>query len=545
MFALGLAGALFVPPLNAQYADSVVGYSPGSGVTGSFLNPSAALGGPSRTNPFGESVDPFNPPYGTNQIVSIGTNGFLTLQFDRPILNDPANPFGLDFIVFGNAGFTITNGDFTGGGITDGSLFSHNTGSTRVSVSLDNVTYYTLDPLLALTVDGLFPTDTTGNFQRAVDPALRTADFSGRSLSGIRALYNGSGGGTGFDLAWAQDTSGHSVVLPSASFVRIEVLSGKSEIDAIAAARESRGVRANHESFSSDPGARGWRTMGDGSLFHWNATNGYLEAVWDSSRSNSFYYRPLGTVLTRSDDFILSFMLRLQDLAIGVNPAKPSTFEIAVGLINRAEASRSNLRRGVGIDPITGPQDLVEFAYFPDSGFGATISPTMVSSNNQFAAEFDFPLELTVGADFLVSLAYTASNRTLVTIMTRDGQPFGPIKSVRLGDSFTDFQVDAVSISSYSDAGADGSILAHGIVDDVAVVHPTPPVSEMSGAFTNGQWRLQFQTQSAWRYALERTEDFQSWIEISTRPGDGGQIVFTDTSPPASRSFYRVRAERQ
>ena len=40
----------------------------------------------------------------------------LTVRLGAPIRNAPSNPFGLDFIVFGNAGFVTTNGDFTGGG---------------------------------------------------------------------------------------------------------------------------------------------------------------------------------------------------------------------------------------------------------------------------------------------------------------------------------------------------------------------------------------------------------------------------------------------
>ena len=44
----------------------------------------------------------------------------MTLKFSNPIRDESINPFGLDFLVFGGAGFTITNGDFGGGGITDG-----------------------------------------------------------------------------------------------------------------------------------------------------------------------------------------------------------------------------------------------------------------------------------------------------------------------------------------------------------------------------------------------------------------------------------------
>ena len=134
----------------------------------------------------------------------------------------------------GNSGFIITNGNFSGGGITDGSLFGNNPGVTRVSVSADNLAYYQLNPSLAPVVDGMFPTDGGGNPQLPVNPSILGSDFAGQGLSGIRSLYNGSAGGTGFDISWAQDNQGNSVSLPTISFVRIDVLGGKSEIDAFA-----------------------------------------------------------------------------------------------------------------------------------------------------------------------------------------------------------------------------------------------------------------------------------------------------------------------
>ena len=56
----------------------------------------------------------------------------------------------------------------------------------------------------------------------------------------------------------------------------------------------------------------------------------------------------------------------------------------------------------------------------------------MISSNNQFAVGFNFPLALTPGDAFGVKMTYTASNQTLATVMTQNGQPFGPIKDVAL-----------------------------------------------------------------------------------------------------------------
>jgi len=231
----------------ANFAAQVISYNPGANPATGFTNASAVLGEPSRVNPFADATDPFDPPYGKNQILSIGEGGSITIQFNEPVRNHPRNPFGLDFIVFGNTGFIITNDfDFNtfnwiGTPATDGSLFADNTGTTRVSVSRDGVRFYMLNPALAPTVDNLFPTDGAGNFEVPVDPTLSASDFAGATLDGIRALYRGSGGGTGFDISWAQDEKGRRVQLSWINYVRVEVLSGKSEIDGFSAVARVRG----------------------------------------------------------------------------------------------------------------------------------------------------------------------------------------------------------------------------------------------------------------------------------------------------------------
>ena len=236
-----LAVASTVSTLRAaDFADSVVGYEAGAGTSPRFRNPAAALGAPSQINPFGEETDPFNPPYGTNQIVSVGAGGWLVLRFSTPILNHPNNLHGYDFTLFGNAGFIITNEfdltifDWIGTPATEGSLFGFNEGETRVSVSRDGVEYFVLQPVLAPTVDGPFPADGAGDPHRPPLPGLTLPDFAGATLEDIRTLYNGSAGGTPYDIGWAIDSRGEPAFLPEVNFIRIDVLSGKSEIDAVA-----------------------------------------------------------------------------------------------------------------------------------------------------------------------------------------------------------------------------------------------------------------------------------------------------------------------
>ena len=79
---LALASVLLVPNSFAQFADAVVAYVPGSGVSSSYTNPASALGEPSRVTPgvWGGPVDPFNTPWLGEQLVSVGA-GELTLRF--------------------------------------------------------------------------------------------------------------------------------------------------------------------------------------------------------------------------------------------------------------------------------------------------------------------------------------------------------------------------------------------------------------------------------------------------------------------------------
>ncbi len=236
---LALAAASFVLTSPASpFADEVLSYNAGIGFVAPFTDPTAALGEPSRTNPYGEATDPFDPPYGTNQIVSIGAGGHLVVRFHTPILNHPHNLDGLDFTIFGNAGFIITN-DFgvstwIGSPATDGSLFGDSAGETRVSVSRDGLHFYELNPAFAPAVDSFPPTDGTGNFHLPLAPNLSPSNFAGATLNDIRALYRGSAGGASYDISWAQNARGHPVFLPDIRFIRIDVLSGRAEIDGFA-----------------------------------------------------------------------------------------------------------------------------------------------------------------------------------------------------------------------------------------------------------------------------------------------------------------------
>lgn len=296
------------------------------------------------------------------------------------------------------------------------------------------------------------------------------------------------------------------------------------------------------EDFATDPLQHGWNTFGNTNLFHWNSTNHNLAVTWDSSQPNSYFHHPLGTILTRNDDFSIAFDLQLNDAAVG-----GYGFEIAISLLNFTNATNAILERGVGVDPMYGAQNVTEFDYFPDAGFGATISPTMISSNNQFASAFDYPLELANGVLFHVVMTYTAGNQTLSTAITNenDGQLFGPIDDVQLDANFTDVRLDTVAVSSYSDTNSYGSVLVHGTVANLVVTVPPPPVQGLSGSLSNGQWQVQFISQTNWLYTLEQSGDFKMWTPAAPASlGNGTNLFLTDTNAPLGKEFYRIRADR-
>ena len=310
------------------------------------------------------------------------------------------------------------------------------------------------------------------------------------------------------------------------------------------------------EKFAADPALNGWQIFGDTNLFHWNSADHNLAVTWDSSRPNSYYYHPLGATVNRSNDFMLAFDLHLDDITIGTDPGRPSTFQLAIGLINFTEATNEEFIIGTGYQA----PDLVEFDYFPAfadalNSYSASVTTPMISSENNFAnVGFTVPLELTPGTLYHAVMVYTAENQTLHTTLSSNGVPVGPVQDTTLYDGFGDFSVDTLSINSYSDAGQDltvytnsdgstviyaGSLLAHGEVHRLLFASPLPVTSIVAG--TPGV--VGFTGTTNWLYTLERSTNFQSWTEASLpAAGVAGAMTLTDTNPPDESACYRVRA---
>lgn len=234
--------AATLPAAASPFASQVV-EATGYGTPGLYTTPAAVLGKPTtqfydawedqvfRTSaisaPFGTAPDGTTP-----LITTISNTQSITVTFDQNVENDPKNPFGVDLLVFGNSFFT-------------GSAFvTPETNPSAVSIlggaNSEPVTVSVAQSLsgpwytFAGTGDGLFPTQgyrLNGNnwaaesdFTRPVNPAYTDATFENLTLTEAVALYDGSGGGAGFDLA-----------LSGFEWIRYVRLTGNGgEVDAIA-----------------------------------------------------------------------------------------------------------------------------------------------------------------------------------------------------------------------------------------------------------------------------------------------------------------------
>lgn len=236
VIATMVAMSAAAPARATPFATQVLEYNAGVGAEPGYTGDSSVvLGSPERytgeQTPFPGDVTMFSSPFGTDEILSIGAGGWVTVSFDAPLVNDSSHPYGVDLIVFGNTFFNLDFGDpnFPIVGITPEPGI--------VEVSADGSDWRPL----SCAADGLFPTQgyldsgefgfpagsIPTDFLKPIDPTLTIGDFVGLTYSQALALYDGSGGGTPCDIA----ESG----LASAAFVRVRVPEGanwSTEVDA-------------------------------------------------------------------------------------------------------------------------------------------------------------------------------------------------------------------------------------------------------------------------------------------------------------------------
>lgn len=240
---VGLGGYTYNP---SDFATEVVAYDGGTGgfvydriTADPFDDPAAALGRPTVDStgdgwfaPTWEPapIVPVSPAYRHFEIVQLGFTGSITLKFEKRVTDDPTNPHGVDFIVFGNA--MQMNGGGDGwenrdpGAVTVDSPGSGLREPGTVSVSQDGATWYSYGdfpaggpwaddfaPTLGRVYDTVNPHQPDGDWSwnlwwgeetdptLPLNPAWGFGTFGGQTVTQISQAYGQSAGGTGFDLA--------------------------------------------------------------------------------------------------------------------------------------------------------------------------------------------------------------------------------------------------------------------------------------------------------------------------------------------------------
>lgn len=201
------------------------------------------------------AVVPVYPAWRSFEVVTVGGGGELVLRFNHRVGDDENNPYGVDFIMFGNTRWRIASGGSWGPGsdpetVTVGTVFYKERGI--VSVSQDGASWYTFaggpyaDDFAATA--GYRWNDVNDEWgqeldpTRPVDPNLTTSDFDGNSVAEIIEIYDGSAGGAGFDIKGldANDYAALAVDVNTGErwiqYVRIEedpCSPGTPEVDAV------------------------------------------------------------------------------------------------------------------------------------------------------------------------------------------------------------------------------------------------------------------------------------------------------------------------
>ncbi len=376
--AIALMFALATATARAQddpWADQVIDYFATSPVTG-YTTPGVALGPPRGLGP----SEPFNDDDGVKTVVSLGiptvmNRGRLVLRFNTPVTNDPANAFGLDFIVYSNA--------FWVGGLSQRKFQE----PAIVEISDDGVNWFLIPGSRAFTyAGGALPlvTESAGDFNLiagqelflagsitnpntlsvATGPPTTEYNWGYAEMSPTLAPYLDnyvrpdnplavgmtprSGGGDAFDIAWAIAQNGSPAGLTQFQYIRLSPFVSRS-MSVGFASPEVMAVADVVPSVDAD---------GDGILDEYEVR----VAGTDPARSESTILAleippieggsPSGTLLGTAQDGIGN---RLRFFAAGARTSE--TFSAAVDLVPQtppnAPAPGGRILSGAGLEVIS------------------------------------------------------------------------------------------------------------------------------------------------------------------------------------------------
>ena len=323
-----------------------------------FNNPNNVLGEPKRfvniysgswggvgySDTYGGVVHPAVPAYSGGIHLSLRSPdetdeeapGYVIIAFDHDVEDDPDNPFGIDFIVFGNAG--CTKSTTTGMTALDDPMSCRLTAYgfpeesvVEVAQSVDGPWYgsdaWRISDGFAPTLGHRYDPDNVDTNLYAgnqwwgaktdatfpVDPRIDFADCAGLTLAELCQRYNGSAGGAGYDLADVEDLPVNAQGRKWFRYVKISCAWGEKldpetgeyegdfgfsepEVDAVADVRPATGYELWRERHYTD-----WATA-------WQATPDAIAPNGLPNGLNCVYgLAPTDTVTTQVPFKVMSF----------------------------------------------------------------------------------------------------------------------------------------------------------------------------------------------------------------------------------------------
>jgi hypothetical protein len=290
------------------------------------------------------------------------------------------------------------------------------------------------------------------------------------------------------------------------------------------------------ESFATNPALDGWQVFGNTNLFQWDPTNHVLDVTWDSSQTNSYFYRPLGRTYTKADSFCVLFDLQLTDAT-----AAGYGNEVAIGLLHYSDATSPDFNRANGPLP-----NLFEFDYTPAinyMGFSepetlqATLKDAQPGYNGFYWTVAYAPLNPSV--TYRVELIHRAGETIIHGTVYTNGQVSASLSIANGSGTVEDFQLDTLSVSGFQDDGYGDTLLAHGKVAGLAFASPLP----VGLIQTPAPGQVRFGSDTNWLYTLEQSADLENWGAAATAVlGNGTNLLLQATNLPAGHAFYRVSA---
>ena len=203
-----------VMAVPTPYASQVVSYSQGPGSTAGYDNPQVVLGAPPVEDSYGFGISITAGPWEADDVLSLGNGGSVTIMFDHPVVDNPADvEYGIDLLVFGNSFFGT---DWEGDGSINQTFFEPAT----IEVSQDGVNFYEIADIYA---DALYPyTAQAGDFLHATPAGV---EYMGRQPADVFADYAGGCGGAQVDIA---NAFGVTAPLGWIQYVRVTDVAGDS-----------------------------------------------------------------------------------------------------------------------------------------------------------------------------------------------------------------------------------------------------------------------------------------------------------------------------